>query len=105
MDSQPNPVSLDKVIHERARLGIVASLAARGEMTFGELKELLEMSDGNLSVHARVLEKAGFLKIEKEFVGRKPRTTMSLTAKGRKAFRRYVDQLERIVSPARKKRR
>ena len=91
------PDNLDKIIHERARLGIVASLAARGEMHFGELKETLEMTDGNLSVHARVLEDAGYLKVEKQFVGRKPRTTMSLTRKGKKAFRKYLAQLEQIV--------
>jgi len=98
MTDLPSPERLDKIIHERARLGIVASLAARGEMTFGELKETLRMTDGNLSVHARVLEQREYLKIEKTFVGRKPRTTMSLTDKGRKAFRSYVDQLELIVS-------
>jgi len=94
---KPFPENLDKIIHERARLGIVASLAARGKMTFAELKETLQMSDGNLSVHARVLEESGYLKISKKFVGRKPLTTMSLTRKGRNAFRNYVDQLEQIV--------
>ena len=94
---KPFPENLDKVIHERARLGIVASLAARGKMTFAELKETLQMSDGNLSVHARVLEESGYLKIAKKFVGRKPLTTMSLTRKGWDAFRNYIDQLEQIV--------
>ena len=98
MKDLPSPENLDRVIHERARLGIVASLAARGEMTFVELKEGLGLSDGNLSVHARVLEDAGYIKISKKFVGRKPRTAMSLTPKGRTAFRRYLDELERIVS-------
>jgi len=95
----PSPEGLDKIIHERARLGVMASLAAGGEMTFNELKETLEMTDGNLSVHARTLEEAGYIKIKKRFVGRKPRTTMRLSAKGETAFRKYVDYLGRIVSP------
>ena len=98
----PTPESLDKVIHERARLGIVASLAARGRMTFCELRVMLGMTDGNLSVHARVLEESGYLTIEKDFVGRRPRTTMSLTQKGWSAFRRYVGYLEQIVSAGRR---
>ena len=95
----PPPDGLDKVIHQHARLGIVASLAARGEMTFGELKEALGMTDGNLSVHARTLEDAGYVRITKAFVGRKPRTTLQLTARGRRAFRKYVEYLEQIVRP------
>ncbi|MBN1442431.1 MAG: transcriptional regulator [Planctomycetes bacterium] len=100
-----SPESLDKIIHERARLGIVACLAARGAMTFSELRETLEMTDGNLSVHARTLEEAGYIAISKEFVGRKPRTTMTLTVSGQKAFRLYVDHLERIVFPRRGRKR
>jgi len=100
----PSPVRLDKVIHERARLGIMASLAARDGMTFGELKATLGMTDGNLSVHARVLEESGYLRIEKRFVGRKPRTSMLLTEKGREAFREYVGWLERIVFAGRRER-
>ena len=98
----PSPEGLDKVIHERARLGIVASLAARGEISFNELKNALGMTDGNLSVHARVLEEAGYVRVEKKFVARKPRTTLSLTAKGRKSFENYVDYLERIVAPGKR---
>ena len=101
MTDIPSPEGLDKVIHERARLGIVASLAARGTMSFGELKENLGMTDGNLSVHARTLEEAGYIEITKSFVGRKPRTNMTLTPKGEEAFRKYVDYLERIVAPER----
>ena len=91
---------LDKVIHERARLGIMSALAARRKMTFTELKETLRMTDGNLSVHARVLEAEGYIGIKKDFVRRKPRTTMTITRKGRDAFRKYVDALERIVRPS-----
>ena len=104
MTESVTPGEIDALIHERARLGIVSALAVTPEMTFTELKDALSLTDGNLSVHARVLEAAGYLKIDKTFVGRKPRTTMSLTRKGRAAFRRYVEQLQRIVSPERKKR-
>jgi DNA-binding transcriptional ArsR family regulator len=105
MAAIPSPESLDKIIHERARLGIVACLAARGAMTFCELRETLEMTDGNLSVHARTLEEAGYIAIAKEFVGRKPRTTMTLTVSGQKAFQMYVDHLERIVFARRDRKR
>ena len=99
MRAIPSPEGIDRLIHERARLGIVASLAATGAMTFSELKDALGMTDGNLSVHARVLEEAGYIRIRKRFVGRKPQTRMALTAKGEKAFTGYVDYLERIVAP------
>jgi len=95
----PSPEGIDRLIHERARLGIMSSLAGTGAMTFGELKETLVMTDGNLSAHARVLEEAGYIRIVKTFAGRKPQTTMSLTAKGEKAFKEYVDYLERMVLP------
>lgn len=94
-----SPEGLDKIIHQPGRLGIVACLAARHAMSFNELKETLGMTDGNLSTHARTLELAGYITVEKTFVGRKPRTNMSLTPAGRAAFRRYVDYLERVVSP------
>lgn len=97
MTDAPSPEGLDKVIHERARLGMMSALAARGRMTFGELKTLLAMTDGNLSVHARVLETEGYIEIKKSFVHRKPRTTMILTRKGRDAFRKYVDYLGRVI--------
>ncbi|MBW2277205.1 MAG: transcriptional regulator [Deltaproteobacteria bacterium] len=93
------PEKLSKVIHERVRLAIVSSLAARGKLTFGELKELLEVTDGNLSVHASILEKNGLIRAVKEFAGRKPRTTFSLTAEGRREFKRYVAEIEQILRP------
>lgn len=93
------PERIDKVIHERVRLGIMSALAARGSLTFGELKEILEVTDGNLSVHSSVLEDKGLIKVKKEFEGRKPRTTFSITQKGRKAFADYVDQIERMIRP------
>jgi DNA-binding transcriptional ArsR family regulator len=88
---------LNPVIHERARLGIVSALAARNALTFGELKSLLGMTDGNLSVHLRVLEEAGFVGVEKAFVGRKPQTTVRLSKKGKLAFEHYLEVLEEIV--------
>ena len=88
---------LNPVIHERARLGIMALLAAQPAQTFTEMKAALEMTDGNLSIHLRVLEEAKFVSIEKTFVGRRPRTTVKITKKGRLAFGHYVEVLEEIV--------
>jgi DNA-binding transcriptional ArsR family regulator len=88
---------LNVVIHERARLGIMSVLAARASLTFGELKSLLDMTDGNLSVHLRTLEHASYVSIEKSFVDRKPLTTVKISKKGRLAFEHYVEVLEEIV--------
>ncbi len=88
---------LNPVIHERARLGIMALLAAQPAQAFGEIKAALDMTDGNLSIHLRVLEKAKFVSIEKKFVGRRPRTTVKITRRGRLAFEHYVEVLEEIV--------
>ena len=92
---------IDKVIHERARLGIMSMLAAADELSFVELKEHLGMTDGNLSVHLRSLGGAGYLILERDLVDRKPRTTVRITRRGRIAFRDYLDLLERIVRRAR----
>ncbi len=91
------PGDIDAVIHERARLAIVSALAVTPELSFGELKSMLGLTDGNLSVQARALEEAGYLVVEKSFQGRRPHTAMRLTAKGRKAFARYLGTLRRIV--------
>lgn len=104
MTKPVSPAELDKVIHERARLAIVAALAAADSMTFTELKDAAGMTDGNLSVHARVLEGAGYVEITKRFVNLKPQTSMALTAPGREAFRRYLDQLQSIVEQGRRPR-
>jgi DNA-binding transcriptional ArsR family regulator len=88
---------LNAVIHERARLGIMSALAARTTMTFSELKALLDLTDGNLSVHLRILEQAGYVAIEKKFVDRKPQTSVKVSKKGRLAFEHYVEVLEEIV--------
>jgi len=100
MDSPVRPEEIDPVIHERVRLGIVSALAVVPEMSFNELKESLSLTDGNLSAHSRTLEEAGYIQIDKRFRGRRPLTTMRLTAKGRKAFQRYLAMLQRIVDQA-----
>ena len=87
----------DEVLLSQARLGVVAALMARRRATFSELKDLLELTQGNLGIHLRKLEDAGYVQVTKEFQDRKPRTTAALTAKGRAAFHRHVDQLRRIA--------
>ena len=97
MTGPVRPDKIDAVIHERVRLAIVSALAVAPELRFGELKEMLSLTDGNLSAHARTLEDAGYIRIRKSFAGRRPLTTMRLTRKGRAAFRRYLDTLRKIV--------
>jgi len=93
--------ALDRLIHEKVRLGIVSALAASGPLTFNELKALLNTTDGNVSVHARRLEEAGYVTCSKRFEGRMPRTEYELTADGRQALERYLDHLEAIVGAMR----
>ena len=95
--------SLDRLIHEKVRLGIVSALAARGPLTFNELKSLLNASDGNISVHARKLEDAGYLTCSKKFVKRVPRSEYELTREGRAALEKYLDHLEALVGAIRPK--
>lgn len=97
------PSSLDRLIHERMRLGIVSALAVNDSLTFNELKELMQTTDGNLSVHARKLEDAGYVHCEKSFEGRVPRTVYSLTPAGRKALERYLDHMEAIIRATRER--
>ena len=100
---RPTPLpDLDRVIHERVRLAIVSALAAGDGMSFGDLKDLLGTTDGNLSVHARKLEEAGYVACEKGFEGRVPRTRYRLTAAGRKALEKYLAHMESIIRAARK---
>lgn len=94
---------LDRVIHERMRLGIVSALAAAESLSFPELRRLLDASDGNLSVHARRLEEAGYVSCAKSFEGRVPKTVYRLTAEGRRAFERYLGHLEAVLEHARAK--
>jgi len=93
---------LDRVIHERVRLAIVSSLAVNDTLSFNELKGLLRTTDGNLSVHARKLEEAGYLTCIKSFEGRIPRTEFRLTASGRKALERYLEHMEALIRATRR---
>ncbi len=97
------PVELDRVIHERVRLAIVSALAGARTLSFNELKDLLDITDGNLSVHARRLEEAGFVTCEKSFVDRMPRTEYRLTAAGRKALDEYLDHMESLIRRVRER--
>lgn len=99
--SAPVPASLDRLIHERSRLGIVSALAVNESLTFNELKRLLGTSDGNLSVHARKLEEAGHITCEKSFEDRKPRSDYRLTARGRRLLGKYLDHMEAIIKATR----
>ena len=92
---------LDRLLHERVRLGIASALAANESLSFNELKSLLATTDGNLSVHARKLEEAGYVACTKSFAGRLPKTEYRLTAAGRRAFERYLGHLEALVRAAR----
>ena len=94
----PDP---DRVIHERVRLGIISALAANQSLTFNDLKRLLETSDGNLSVHARKLEEAGYILCTKSFVGRMPQTEYRLTEDGSRALTKYLDHMEALIQAVR----
>jgi len=89
---------LDKLIHERLRLGIISALAANETMSFGDLKNLLNTTDGNISVHARKLEDAGYLTCEKSFKGRTPLTEYKITNDGREALNKYLNHMEALIN-------
>jgi DNA-binding MarR family transcriptional regulator len=100
----PEPyLQLDRVIHEKGRLAIVSMLAASPELSFTELRDALGMTDGNLTTHIRALQETGYVSVAKSYQNRRPLTTCSLTATGRKAFREYVNLLEQIVQQNRPK--
>ncbi|HET7105647.1 MAG TPA: transcriptional regulator [Candidatus Acidoferrum sp.] len=101
--SQPVSVPLDRLIHERIRLGIVSALAVNRALTFNELKALLKTTDGNLSVHARKLEEADYILCTKSFDGRLPKTEYRLAPAGRKALERYLDHMEALIRATREK--
>jgi DNA-binding MarR family transcriptional regulator len=92
---------LDRLIHERLRLGIVSALAVNPSLSFNDLKALVKTTDGNLSVHARRLEEAKYIAVEKRFEGRIPRTEFRLTERGRKALERYLAHMEALIRAAR----
>ncbi len=95
--------SLDKIIHERIRLGIVSALAVNDQLSFNELKQLLQTTDGNVSVHARKLEDAGYVSCQKRFEGRVPKTEYKLTTVGRRALERYLSHMEALIHATRGK--
>lgn len=92
---------LDPLVHERVRLGIVSALAVNTSLTFSDLKKLLNTTDGNLSVHARKLEEAGYISCTKSFDGRIPKTEYRLTALGRQSLERYLNEMEGLIEAAR----
>src|SRR5438132_14239572 len=99
--AQSRAASLDRVIHEPIRMGIVSALAVNETMSFNQLKELLKTTDGNLSVHARKLEEAQYIGCDKYFDGRLPKTEYRLTSAGRKALETYLDHMEALIRATR----
>lgn len=97
-----DPLGFDPLIHERMRLGIISALAVNDILTFNDLKQLLNTTDGNLSVHARRLEEAEFISCAKSFDGRMPRTEYRITAAGRRALQAYLAQMEKLIETTRK---
>jgi DNA-binding HxlR family transcriptional regulator len=93
--------NLDRLIHERTRLAIVSALAVNASLAFNELKQLLRVTDGNLSVHARKLEDAGYVGCTKSFAGRMPKTEYRLTTAGRRALEKYLDHMEALIRATR----
>jgi len=96
-----SPLGLDRLIHERLRLGIVSALAVNASLSFNDLKRLMKTTDGNLSVHARKLEEAHYITCDKSFEGRVPKTSYSLTPQGRRALERYLDHMEALIRATR----
>ena len=95
--------ALDRLIHERLRLGIVSALAVNDSLSFSDLKKLMKTTDGNLSVHARKLEEAEYITCTKSFEGRMPKTEYKLTATGRRALERYLDHMEALIRATRER--
>jgi len=102
-DREGGMPELDRLIHERLRLGIVSALAANESLSFGDLKRLLNTTDGNLSVHARKLEEAQYIACKKYFDGRVPKTEYRLTAAGRRALERYLNHMEVLIQSMRER--
>ena len=98
-----SPLELDRLIHERLRLGILSALAVNESLSFNDLKQTLDTTDGNLSVHARRLEEAEYVEVSKRFEGRVPRTEYRLTPQGRRALERYLDHMEALIRATRER--
>ena len=101
--TRPRAERLDRVVHDRTRLAILAALAASETLSFTDLKTITGTTDGNLSVHARKLEDAGYVLCEKTFAGRTPRTEYRLNTAGRRAFEKYLEHMDALIKAARKK--
>jgi DNA-binding HxlR family transcriptional regulator len=101
--SDQGALALDRLIHERMRLGIVSALAVNDTLTFNDLKRLMQTTDGNLSVHARKLEDAAYVTCTKTFEGRMPKTEYRLTVAGRRALERYLDHMEALIRATRER--
>ncbi len=97
------PFALDRLIHERMRLGMLSGLAVNESLTFSDLKKLMQTTDGNLSVHARKLEEAGYVACTKSFEGRVPKTEYAITTVGRRALERYLDHMEALIRATRER--
>jgi DNA-binding MarR family transcriptional regulator len=98
---EPDEATFDRLVYERVRLGIMSALAVREELTFSELKALFDVSDGNLSAHARKLEEAKYLTCTKSFADRRPKSVYRLTPRGRAALNRYLDHVEAVIKATR----
>jgi DNA-binding transcriptional ArsR family regulator len=101
-NAERDEADTDRLIYERVRLGIMSALAVRSEVTFTELKSLFDVSDGNLSAHARKLEDAAYLISTKSFEARRPKTVYRITSKGRNALHRYLDHVEAVIKATRR---
>ena len=97
------PLALDRLIHERLRLGILSALAVNESLSFHDLKKLMQTTDGNLSVHARKLEEAAYVTCRKSFEGRVPKTEYAITPVGRRALERYLDHMEALIRTTRER--
>lgn len=103
MSAPSSAQKLDRLVHERLRLGILSALSVNEALAFNELKKLLETTDGNLSVHARKLEEAGYISCSKSFEGRMPKTEYRITVPGRRALERYLDHMESLIQVMRER--
>ncbi len=101
LGGEPVPAALDKLIHDRVRLGIISALAVNDRVSFTELRDILGLTDGNLSVHARKLEEGGYVQCQKGYEGRVPKSEYRLTAAGRRALERYLGHMEAIIEVTR----
>jgi DNA-binding transcriptional ArsR family regulator len=101
--AKPLPQRLDRLIHDRTRLAIISALAANDAVSFNDLKEMTGTTDGNLSVHARKLEEAGYVHCEKSFAGRVPRTEYRLSTAGRRALEKYLDHMDALIRATRRR--